>query len=172
MTGIFKHLDPNTNISDISDAIKSLKIVEAFEEDIFNEDANTVPNMNDRTMKYIWKFLLTPVGVSITPGVDEFNNPITYGNDPNKAHYESYTIGSSMGVLVTNFETHVRDEDLNTLFAAGLINVSDSFLDKDIRPDVILLFDGTGEGQINFNGRTKYGQLKLSELMMIINYLG
>ena len=157
-TGIFKYLDPDTNISDIADAIKGLKVIEAFEDDIFEKGGHEAKD--DWEVKSIWKFMLTPTDRGLTPSGTRF------ADDPNKDKYSSITVGDGMGTMVENFQYHVENEDLNALSGAGLVTVPDGFLTKAIPPQGILALTMAG---IDMTGREYYGQLKVNELTIVLN---
>lgn len=161
-SGLFKYLDKDEKISDLGKAVKKLKIVDAFEDDIFTKDPLS-DDRDDWTMKSVWKFLLTPGSVHLS-GKD-----VKYGEDPNKEYYESYTIGEGMADVVTNFEEHTKNENLSTLKDAGLLVVDDAFLNKTIPAAGVVALENAG---VELNGRTKYGELTVRELTIVLAAIG
>ena len=166
-TGIFKYLDPDTSIYDFSDAVKNIKIVEAFEDDIFTKGG--FEDRDDWQVNAVWKFMLTPAGTALSPAGTKF------GVDPNKNAYLSYTVGSGLGTMVDNFNYHVQNENIATLSGAGLVSVNASFLTRVVPPLAYATLNGTGEGKIDFDSKhgasTTYGELTVSELMLVLDYV-
>lgn len=158
-TGIFKHLDKDRNISELGQAVKEMKIVDAFEDEIFN-DIDTIQDRDECTIKAVWKFMLTPEDVEITP------NDVLFKNDPNKAYYESYTVDTGMGSMVSNFEAHTKKESIRTLYNAGLLTVDEGFLATTIPDAGKLALIAAG---VDLTGKETYGDLNVNEITIVLN---
>ena len=159
-SGVFKYIDKNRPISELADAINELTIVDAFEEHIFEATTTETPR-EERYMKVVWRFMLTPANSEMTKGKN-----VLYGQDPNRQAYEQYTVGDSMNVLIDNFTYHVNAEDLQTMSDAGLVTVDADFLVKPIPQLGIIALETHG---VQLNGRTLYGQLRVNELTIVLN---
>ena len=167
--GIFKHLDKSLPLSDLSTAVKNLTILEAFEDDLFDQVetdyANREEYLANRTMKTLWKFMLTPGGTNLSAaGTKYVNEPAAL-----RTQYESYKIGDSMGTLINNFSNHVENECLNTLADAGLLDASETpLLTKTLGTIgyAALVSAGQGDGK---SASTTYGELTVKELLTVMN---
>ena len=160
-TGLFKYLDKDKKISELSNAVKEMKIVEAFESDIFNEDVPTTEGGRDNcTMKPVWKFLLTPGTATITP------NDVKFGEDPNKDAYLALTVEDGMATMVQNFEEHIQKENLRTLYNAGLLNVDTGFLATEIPAVGRTALISAG---VDLTDKNYYGDLNVNEITIVLN---
>ena len=113
-TGIFKYLDKDTKLTELTSAINNAKLVDILQDDILEEDAGKT------YIKPIWKFLLTPTTATLSGRVE-------YDLDPNKTHYESYTI-QDMSALINNFQHWIQHAKLRELNDIGLLGADGTSL--------------------------------------------
>ena len=143
-TGLFKHIWDNTSggdvlLSDIPDAVNDLPLVTVLEDEIYINDVTKAKYYDEVTDTYysyselvdgkspdgnpvieykkidpVWWLLFTELDETFSP--DEKYYVLKNGL--------SYTVGSGMDDIVTNFSNHMRVESIQALYEAGLIEIA------------------------------------------------
>ena len=149
-TGIFKYLDKDTRLNDLTTAINTAKITTILQDDIFEEELGVT------YIKPIWKFLLTPTTSTLS-------GKVAYESDPNKNNYESYTI-QDMASLINNFQYWIQNAKLRELNDIGILGADGATLvDKEIGVvgSMALYGDAT-------HATVVYGDLKLPDIITVL----
>ncbi len=184
--GKFLKLIPeDTYITDIGGAINNISIIDAFEDEIFEDtDSDGFYDSINST----WKYLL----LESKTEKDNLNARITYLEtyvapydedhpfDPfNREAYDGtnaetgsgkdyipkcngYTIGSSMGQMIDNMSTMMEQASLQELDDDGILDLDDTFLGNDIAASLLPYAPA---------GKTKYGQLTIKEFTDMVGNL-
>ena len=159
-----KYLDADTPINQIGTKVNQIKLVEAFEDNIFEGTESTSP------INKTWKYMLaeTPAELasmgSLTRGSNEGKPFATFACN-------AYTVGGSgagadKGIdgLVTNMTNNMKSATIRQLDNDKIVEFGNTFVEGAINP----LFIATGQVP---TGATTYGDLTLEELTNIITHL-
>ena len=171
----------NTTISGIGDAINDMKLIDAFDENIYDgpKDSQTAP------LKSMWKYLLIEEGEDWIEADALDNNP-TRGDNPFGIGTSSayacteYTLGGNgdgtpghpkgIDQMMTNMKYWMENQKLKTLQKDGMIHIEGDLLISNI-PSSIRAYDDSG---IIPTGAEKYGDLttkQFVELMTKVPFL-
>lgn len=147
-------IDPQTKISEIGTAVNNLKLLDAFDENIYNKDTGKGGTT--------WKYLLIEETETWIAGDYYKSDDIFNGYKCNE-----YTVGGSgnkgIDQLITNMTGNMKRVTMYQLKADGLIDANDGFLDNNIDPRYTLAPAFAAEG------KTKYGHLTIKEFTDLIN---
>ena len=158
----------DTKISEITDAINDIRILDAFEDDIYDNMGN---------MNATWKYLLVEEGelTSNLSGNTKVSDPFNrakYVDDPSNSgtivdgkyvfKCNDYTLGGSMSKMIENMQWHMENDSLRNLHNDGIIEFSDTtFMNNEI-PALVK----TAHPEIA--SKTYYGDLSVKEFVNIM----
>ena len=91
----------DTLLSDFGDAIKNLKVVDVFAEEIWGSSEHTTANIQGK-----WKYLLL------------------HGLDDSSEDYKTYNVANAMTTMIDNMQYNMTNSTINQLLADGMIDVS------------------------------------------------
>lgn len=154
-TKLLKTLDGKTKISDIGDAINDMKIIEAFEDNIYDASGN---------LNKTWKYLL------IEPGETWINGSPKKDTNPFEGYKcEDYTIGGEgdkgMDQLISNMKSNMNSLIIRQLYEDEIMDLDPDFVEKDIPAIYVPYIPATAVAR----GATKYGDLTILEFSAMIN---
>ena len=157
---ILKHIPANTLISGLGGAVNDLKIVDIFDDEIFEHDGTGARIVNPVQYKNpMWKYLLHESDEDLE-------------DDPVKAM--NYTISGSMGQMVDNMEDNVQRATIRQLVNDEIITLDAVYLSNlDERLKVTRTLPIIGEQTIYLDEGTTYegwllGDYTISQLLNLL----
>ena len=149
---LLKSLDGTTPIKDIGDAINNLKIVDAFEDNIYDGSGN---------LNKTWKYMLIESGETWIEG-----SPNKSANPLSGYNCENYTVGGDgMDKLVENMTNNMERTTIRQLYNDGMVSVDSSFIGQDIPSYFAVYLPASATAR----GATLYGDLTIKEFTEMIS---
>ena len=171
------HIPEDTLITDMGDAINNIKILDAFEDEIYDGGE----------MKPTWKYLLLESEaekaqlLSTSKAADPFNrakyveNPDTHTNNAGTIvdgkyvfKCNAYTIGDSMGQMIDNMSTMMEAATLIELQRDEIVDVNDG---KAWDDPTGFLMKAIPSPLDAYTDKTYFGELTIAEFAALINHL-
>ena len=159
-------LDETTTINNIGDAINNMKLIDAFDENIYQGAADD----EHATLKSMWKYLLIESDETWIEGNPE------RGDNPFETYAcSSYTVGGKgdgtpgnpkgIDQMMTNMKYWMENQKLKVLQADGMVHIEGDLLTSDI-PATIRALDTAGT--IVPATAVKYGDLTTKQFVELM----
>ena len=160
-------IDENTTIENIGPAINNMKLIDAFEDNIYDNDGN---------LTSMWKYLLIEAGETWIDG-----NPNKSTNPFSTYECKDYTVSGDgvapnpkgINQMMDNMKYWMENQKLKTLQADGMVNIGGNLLTSTIPANIVAL-DSASANPVIPTGAVVYGDLttkQFVELMTNIPYL-
>ena len=157
-------LDENTTIDGIGDAINNMKLIDAFDDNIYDNSGN---------LESMWKYLLIEEGETWIAG-----NP-NRSIDPFDGYAcKTYTVNGDgvapnpkgVNQMMTNMKYWMENQKLKTLQDDGMVNISGGLLTTEI-PATIKGYDTASGSPVIPSGAVYYGDLSTKQFVELMNHV-